>query len=259
MTSSWENQHDNKKRTAIAIAVIIGIVILAVVLNNNSDLFGGREGSKRGTTTPAKATVSAPSKEKEAKKETKKAEKNDKKNVAAKKTKSETKSDLAVRAKKPENEKNIQAENRKTEAIASDDEDVIVEKQKKQVDDRGSVAQAQTTGSIQDTGNDRLIRSLHESMLSLPLEGIHCNLSGADQFFVNVSLKLFFKGVKTQKELLLKREELKVMVKKVMRGKDLSNVFVETLRDELRGEMNKIVENGSIEDIEFIDFKPVAY
>lgn len=95
------------------------------------------------------------------------------------------------------------------------------------------------------------------SLHSLDLPTVKCALADKKGLFVQVSLKVYFREKKLEKEILFKRDNIKVVVKKVLFKKNLSEVVVEKLRIELKREINNLLEEGKIEDIEFIDFRPV--
>lgn len=96
-----------------------------------------------------------------------------------------------------------------------------------------------------------------ESVLSIDLPTIKCALADKRGLFVQVSLKVYFKERKLEKEILFKRDNIKVVVKRALLKKHLSEVVVEKLRVELKKEINALLEQGKIEDIEFLDFRPI--
>ena len=96
-----------------------------------------------------------------------------------------------------------------------------------------------------------------ESVLSIDLPTIKCALADKKGLFVQVTLKVYFKGKKIEKEILFKRDNIKVIVKRALLKKHLSEVVVEKLRVELKKEINVLLEQGKIEDVEFLDFRPI--
>lgn len=96
-----------------------------------------------------------------------------------------------------------------------------------------------------------------ESVLSIDLPTIKCALADKRGLFVQVTLKVYFKGKKLEKEILFKRDNIKVIVKRALLKKHLSEVVVEKLRVELKKEINVLLEQGKIEDVEFLDFRPI--
>lgn len=97
-----------------------------------------------------------------------------------------------------------------------------------------------------------------ESVLSIDLPTIKCALADKRGLFVQVTLKVYFKGKQLEKEILFKRDNIKVIVKRTLLKKHLSEVVVEKLRVELKKEINVLLEQGKIEDIEFLDFRPIG-
>ncbi len=91
----------------------------------------------------------------------------------------------------------------------------------------------------------------------MEIRDVHCRLADRDDFEVVVSLKLIVRQEALQQEILLKREDLKVVLRQVLAPKKLSDIVVEKMRAELKKEMGEILERGPIEDIEFLEFNPV--
>ena len=96
-----------------------------------------------------------------------------------------------------------------------------------------------------------------ESLFSIDLPSVKCVLADKKGLFIQVSLKVYFKDEKLEREILFKRDNIKVVVKKTLFTKSLSEVVAEKLRIELKREINKLLEKGKITDIEFVDFRPV--
>lgn len=105
-------------------------------------------------------------------------------------------------------------------------------------------------GSADTTSADRDLLSVH-------LANVPCRLLGRDSLIIRVSLVLYFKGDGLKQEILFKREDLKVMIRKVLASRRLSEILVEELRSELKTAVNSILDNGRVEDIEFLDFRPL--
>ncbi|HEX7511556.1 MAG TPA: hypothetical protein VF335_09665, partial [Chitinivibrionales bacterium] len=58
-----------------------------------------------------------------------------------------------------------------------------------------------------------------------------------------------------KKEVLLKRENLKVMVQKVLAAKTLDELIVDSLRAQTKTAMNRILDRGAITDVTFRNFR----
>ncbi|HAJ80617.1 MAG TPA: hypothetical protein DCO75_12700 [Fibrobacteres bacterium] len=90
---------------------------------------------------------------------------------------------------------------------------------------------------------------------SIQLQGIVCGLRGRNDINVVVSLDIITPEGKTGNEALLKRENLKVMVQKVIANKTLDDLIVDSLRAQIKISMNNILENGVIADVIFREFR----
>jgi len=94
-------------------------------------------------------------------------------------------------------------------------------------------------------------------ILTLDMPSVKCVLADKKGLYIQVSLKFYFKGKELEKEILFKRDNITLMVKKVFVKKYLSEIVVDELRAELKKEVNALLEHGKIEDVEFLDFKPI--
>jgi len=91
---------------------------------------------------------------------------------------------------------------------------------------------------------------------SIRLDEIVCRLADRKRTVVRLSLELRFSDDPAfSRELIVKRDNLKTMVQKVMSSKTLDDVVVETLRNDIKNGLNEIVENGKITDVEFREFR----
>jgi len=90
----------------------------------------------------------------------------------------------------------------------------------------------------------------------VPLEGLTCRLMDRSQPSIRLSLLLSFTENKALKqEILVKRDNLKVMVKKTLATKSMDDLIVDSLRNDLKSGLNSVLENGAITDIEFKEFR----
>jgi flagellar basal body-associated protein FliL len=91
---------------------------------------------------------------------------------------------------------------------------------------------------------------------SMVLGDITCRLADRSKPVLRLSIEMYFPDDPGfAHELLLKRDNLKVLVRKVLSTKFLDDLVVEKLRMELRNVLNGILEKGQISDIEFRDFR----
>jgi hypothetical protein len=86
------------------------------------------------------------------------------------------------------------------------------------------------------------------------ISDIVCRLSGRDRVRLVVSLDLFFQSGELRREVLLKRDDLKVMVQKTFAEKTMSELVVDSLRQQAKRAMNRILEKGAIADVAFRNF-----
>jgi flagellar basal body-associated protein FliL len=89
---------------------------------------------------------------------------------------------------------------------------------------------------------------------SLLIDGISCKLNDREALTVLLSIELFFPAGALKKEILLKRDNLKVMVQKTILGKSMHELIVDSLRTQMKRAMNRILEKGTIIDVEFRNF-----
>lgn len=92
---------------------------------------------------------------------------------------------------------------------------------------------------------------------SVTIPPMRCALADRDNLVIRVSLKFLFSEESVRDDILLKREELKVITQKVLSQKTLSDIKVNEIRAELLKAANGILENGKVDDIEFLDFMPI--
>ncbi|MBN1983949.1 MAG: hypothetical protein JW795_20640 [Chitinivibrionales bacterium] len=267
MSSSWEKQHDTGKRTVLLTGGIVVCVLALIFIINNIDLLSGSKNSQhraaaRGASSESKTAFETGDKY---------ANRNDDRTTASHDagTKNE-KENLKPTKTKPAAQDKFKEQKQLEKTVAAQhmspkSQNTSLKKEVAAATNQKNSGKQQVTEEQSiETSDASLNPSLDEILqkkngLVVPLENIQCNLSGTDKFYVSVSLNVQCRGTKLQKELLLKREDLKLVVKRVMRKKNLSNVFVENLRDELKKEMNKILKSGTLDDLEFVDFKPVSY
>jgi len=84
---------------------------------------------------------------------------------------------------------------------------------------------------------------------------IPCTLRGREGMRVVLSLELHMNSGTVKKEVLLKRENLKVMVQKVLAAKTLDELIVDSLRAQTKTAMNGILDRGAITDVTFRNFR----
>jgi len=90
---------------------------------------------------------------------------------------------------------------------------------------------------------------------SIILPDIVCRLRENEHINIIVSLELYFHDDSLKKELMLKREDLSVIVQKCFYPKTLDTIRIQSLRRELITRLNAIVTGAAIVDVEFRNFK----
>jgi len=108
------------------------------------------------------------------------------------------------------------------------------------------------------SGTVRAVAAKHAAPLpetdSVMPPDILCRLHSGEPLKIMLSLELFFQAGPIKREVLLKRENLKVMVQKTIAEKSLNELIVDTLREQTKRAMNRILEKGAIRDVAFRNF-----
>jgi len=84
------------------------------------------------------------------------------------------------------------------------------------------------------------------SALTVSLQGIDCKVSDRKDLRITLDLDVQFSNEQMRKEILIKRDDLKVLVIKAMSKKSLSGINKEQLRGELIDAMNGIFDHRTI-------------
>lgn len=96
-----------------------------------------------------------------------------------------------------------------------------------------------------------------DSLFSLSLAPVTVRVQDRPEMRFSASLKLFFSGEQTQREILLHRKGLAVVVKKVFSQTPFENIIVDRMRPVLLLEMNNLIGRGSIKDLMITDLHPI--
>ena len=110
---------------------------------------------------------------------------------------------------------------------------------------------AHVTGSVAP----QALPNKSNAIYSVMLPDIRCALRDRQTLKVALSLELIMADESFKREILLKRENLKVMVQKVIADKTLDELIVDSLRIETKKAMNKLLGKNIITDVEFRDFR----
>ena len=170
-------------------------------------------------------------------------------------------SDLFKEKQKTESIKPEDSGKAEKEIEASKDLKTEKDKEEKKGEEKGKeipvfVEPPKTASSEEDKEGE--LEHSKEALFSVDLPAIKCALADEKGFFLQVSLKVYFKEKKLEKEILFKRDNIKVVVIRTLVKKHLSELVVQQLRFELKKEINALLEEGKIEDIEFLDFRPIG-
>jgi hypothetical protein len=96
-----------------------------------------------------------------------------------------------------------------------------------------------------------------EDYFTVPLRDIRCSVLDREDLTLSVSLNVHFHNLRQRDVILLRREDLKVAVQKVVAGKMLADINVDALRDDLIEEMNLLLGSKSVSGLEFLDLRPL--
>ncbi len=81
---------------------------------------------------------------------------------------------------------------------------------------------------------------------------------GRDGVAIRVSLRILLESTETRREVLLKREEIKVVAHRLFGSPESADLSVVEQRSRLLGEINRLIESGHIDRIEFTEYRPVV-
>jgi flagellar basal body-associated protein FliL len=118
-----------------------------------------------------------------------------------------------------------------------------------------TVIRANGVGTKQEKQVERSSPGVAQLGSGILLSDFDCGLGGREAMKVFISLEVFVSSERLKKEVLLKRDDLKVMVRKVMSGKNLEDLIIDSLRSQTKIAMNRILENGAVDDVIFRNFR----
>jgi len=91
---------------------------------------------------------------------------------------------------------------------------------------------------------------------AVSLNGITCKLMDKTRPSMRLSLSLVFpKNHELEQEILMKRDDLKIMVQKTLASKSVDEIKRDSLKKDIKSALNPLLENGAITDIEFKEFR----
>jgi flagellar basal body-associated protein FliL len=86
---------------------------------------------------------------------------------------------------------------------------------------------------------------------SVLIPNVRCAILDKSAIRINLSLELFFSADSLQEEILGKREQIKVMIRKIMSRKRYDDVKTETVKKEIKAAIDSLLDYGALEDVEF--------
>jgi len=91
---------------------------------------------------------------------------------------------------------------------------------------------------------------------SVAVNTIICRLADRSKPFVRLSVMISFAvNGALKNEILLKRDNIKVIVQKIMSGKSMKEIAVDSIRADIKNGCNALLENGAVSDVGFTDFR----
>lgn len=81
---------------------------------------------------------------------------------------------------------------------------------------------------------------------------------GRNGVAIRVSLRILLESTEARREVLLKREEIKVIAHRLFGSPESVDMSMEALRNRLLGEINRLIESGNVDHLEFTEFRPVV-
>jgi flagellar basal body-associated protein FliL len=88
------------------------------------------------------------------------------------------------------------------------------------------------------------------------LNNITCRMVDKTRPSILLSLSLVFpKNQELQREILMKRDDLKIMVQKTLASKSFADMIKDSLRKDIKAALNPLLERGAVTDVEFKEFR----
>lgn len=90
---------------------------------------------------------------------------------------------------------------------------------------------------------------------SILLTGVDSRVRNRKDIFIRLALELFYKDSESTRDILIKREDLKIVAKKIVQSSDLNAIKKESLASELVFEMNNIFDRKTITKVIIREFQ----
>ena len=121
---------------------------------------------------------------------------------------------------------------------------------KSQIDDRKS-----NTDSSEKAKIDKKLHNIETSQqYSFLLSNVQSRVIDRKDIFISLALELFYDDTSDNREILIRRDALKVVVKKVIQTKELNSIKKDMLSEELKNEMNSIFDRKTLINVRIREF-----
>ncbi len=84
---------------------------------------------------------------------------------------------------------------------------------------------------------------------SIELPSIPCRIESRKDIVIYLSLELFFNEIEKRPSILLRRDDIKVIVKRTLQPKEIKEMKIRELEAELLQEIKGLFDNGEITDL----------
>ena len=101
--------------------------------------------------------------------------------------------------------------------------------------------------------NDESTKPLLQSSVILPR--IECWTFDRRDLKLVMSLELYFQGHKSDKDIAVMRNDLKVVIQRLVSGKELNSIKKEILKSEIIHSVNDMLGTDFFKDLKIVDFK----
>lgn len=90
---------------------------------------------------------------------------------------------------------------------------------------------------------------------SFLLSDVQSRIIDRKDIIISLALELFYNDASDKHEILIRRDALKVIVKKVIQAKELNSIKKDQLSDELKNEMNSIFDRKTLNNVKIREFQ----
>jgi hypothetical protein len=109
--------------------------------------------------------------------------------------------------------------------------------------------------SLSDSIGSAPVSSENKSYDSLRVSGIEFSPVDRPDVVLRLTLMLFFSDNSLRSEILLRREEIRVVTRKLIHNLEFGAIQKETLEPRLRFAISKIFENENLDDVKITDIQ----